>query len=376
MTDPLVRLDGIRKEYGAVVAVAGIDLSIGRGEFVVLLGPSGSGKTTLLSILGGFIEPTAGRVLIDGEDVTGVAPAHRPTATVFQDYALFPHLNVAGNVGFGLMMHKIRGDERERQIEEALNLVGLEGFAGRAIHQLSGGQRQRVALARAIAVRPTVLLLDEPLGALDLALRRQMQDELVRIQKELGTTFIHVTHDQDEAMGIADTVVVLSHGRIEDLGSPRRVYLQPATLFAATFMGESNLIPGTVKDSEGGTARIATPFGDWSIPANAQIGGDVWLVLRPEQLKCGAANGDAQISLGRGTVSEAVFQGSHLRISADSPVDGVATLKMSLPASTELAEGATIEVHADPADVVALDRSGADVTPRIASRNERAGGRT
>ncbi|MEE8203162.1 MAG: ABC transporter ATP-binding protein, partial [Alphaproteobacteria bacterium] len=203
MTDPLVRLDGIRKEYGAVVAVAGIDLSIGRGEFVVLLGPSGSGKTTLLSILGGFIEPTAGRVLIDGEDVTGVAPANRPTATVFQDYALFPHLNVAGNVGFGLMMHKIRGDERERQIEEALNLVGLEGFAGRAIHQLSGGQRQRVALARAIAVRPTVLLLDEPLGALDLALRRQMQDELVRIQKELGTTFIHVTHDQDEAMGIA-----------------------------------------------------------------------------------------------------------------------------------------------------------------------------
>ncbi len=376
MTDPLVRLDGIRKEYGAVVAVAGIDLSIGRGEFVVLLGPSGSGKTTLLSILGGFIEPTAGRVLIDGEDVTGVAPAHRPTATVFQDYALFPHLNVAGNVGFGLMMHKIRGDERERQIEEALNLVGLEGFAGRAIHQLSGGQRQRVALARAIAVRPTVLLLDEPLGALDLALRRQMQDELVRIQKELGTTFIHVTHDQDEAMGIADTVVVLSHGRIEDLGSPRRVYLQPATLFAATFMGESNLIPGTVKDSQGGTARIATPFGDWSIPANAQIGGDVWLVLRPEQLKCGAANGDSQISLGRGTVSEAVFQGSHLRISADSPVDGVATLKMSLPASAQLAEGATIEVHADPADVVALDRSEADVTSRIASRNERAGGRT
>ena len=214
MPEGLVRLEGLRKVYGDTVVVENFNLSIAGGEFVVLLGPSGSGKTTTLSMLGGFVEPSAGRILIEGEDVTELPPAKRPTATVFQDYALFPHMNVRSNVAFGLAMRGVARKERERTAEEMLRLVGLEGFGGRAIHQLSGGQRQRVALARAIAVTPKVLLLDEPLGALDLALRRQMQEELVRIQKRLGTTFVHVTHDQEEAMSIADTVVVMNRGQI------------------------------------------------------------------------------------------------------------------------------------------------------------------
>ena len=352
----LVTLEGIRKEYGGIVAIKSVDLAVERGEFVVLLGPSGSGKTTLLSMLGGFIEPTAGRILIDGVDMAGVPPAHRPTATVFQDYALFPHMSVGNNVGFGLTMQKVRGAERKRQIEKALALVGLEGFAKRAIHQLSGGQRQRIALARAIAVQPTVLLLDEPLGALDLALRRQMQEELVHIQKEVGVTFIHVTHDQDEAMSIADRIVIINHGEVEDIGPPRRVYLRPGNLFAATFMGESNLIPATVERVEESHATVATPFGAWRVRADTEVGRKVWLALRPEQLGLGGTDGDLTVSLGTASIIEAVFQGSHLKILAKSTSGEVGELKLRLPPSTNLAVGEQIEIHADPGEVVVLDR--------------------
>ncbi|MEX0697453.1 MAG: ABC transporter ATP-binding protein, partial [Dongiaceae bacterium] len=246
MAEALVELIGLGKRYDGAVAVEGVDLSIAPGEYVVLLGPSGSGKTTILSMLGGFVPPSAGRVRIGGVDVTALPPARRPTATVFQDYALFPHMSVGANVGFGLRMRKVAKAERRRRAEDVLRLVGLEGFGARAVHNLSGGQRQRVALARAIAVAPAVLLLDEPLGALDLTLRRQMQGELVRIQKRLGTSFVHVTHDQEEAMSIADTIVLLNRGRIEDSGPPDRIYLRPASVFAATFMGDSNILAGRV----------------------------------------------------------------------------------------------------------------------------------
>ncbi len=355
MAEHLVELRGVRMEYGETIAVASVDLKIEPGEFVVLLGPSGSGKTTILNIIGGFVTPTAGGIVIDGEDVAGLPPARRPTATVFQDYALFPHMSVASNVAFGLAMHKVPRPERARRVEEVLGLVGLEGFGGRSIHQLSGGQRQRVALARAFAVRPTVLLLDEPLGALDLALRRQMQSELVHIQKELGTTFIHVTHDQDEAMSIADTVVVLNHGRIEDVGPPRRVYLKPASLFTATFMGESNLIPGRVEAAEGGTARVATPFGDWAIAADAEAEAEVSLSLRPEQLSLGPADSDARISLGRARVAEIMFQGSHLKVTAECGAEEVPELLLELPSATEMSVGQEIEISAKADDVVLLD---------------------
>ena len=241
MDTSFVSIRKIRKVYGNLVALNDVDLAIQQGQFVVLLGPSGSGKTTLLSILGGFIQPTSGQVIIDGEDVTSTPPARRPTVTVFQDYALFPHMSVRRNIAFGLTMRKVPRSERIRLVERVLTTVGLEGLGDRRIDQLSGGQRQRVALARAIVVEPAVLLLDEPLGALDLKIRQQMQEELVQLQRRIETTFVHVTHDQEEAMNIGDVVVVINEGRIEDVGPPERVYLKPASLFTARFMGDSNI---------------------------------------------------------------------------------------------------------------------------------------
>ncbi len=354
MAEPLVRLAGLAKRYGDAVAVERVDLEIGAGEFVVLLGPSGSGKTTILSMIGGFAEPSEGRVLIGGADVTGLPPAKRPTATVFQDYALFPHMSVRGNVGFGLAMRKVAKPEREARAEAMLKLVGLEGFGGRAIHQLSGGQRQRVALARAIAVEPAVLLLDEPLGALDLALRRQMQEELVRIQKRLGTTFVHVTHDQEEAMSIADRVVVMNRGRLEDSGPPSRVYLRPASLFTATFMGESNLLAGEVVAATVGMAQVRTALATIAVPATAGVGEAVHLSLRPEQLLLRNGPGEGTVSLGRARVQEMSFQGTHLR--AHLAAGDGSGLLLRAPVTAELSVDDMVELQARPADFVLLRR--------------------
>jgi spermidine/putrescine transport system ATP-binding protein len=350
--DPIVRLAGISKRYDAVVAVERLDLDIAAGEYVVLLGPSGSGKTTILSMIGGFAAPTEGRVLIAGADVTDLPPARRPTATVFQDYALFPHMSVCANVGFGLAMRRVPKAERRRRAEEMLRLVGLAGFGDRGVHQLSGGQRQRVALARAIAVEPKVLLLDEPLGALDLALRRQMQEELVRIQKRLGTTFVHVTHDQEEAMSIADRVVVMNKGRIEDSGPPSRVYLRPASLFAASFMGESNLLRGEVAVAASDAATVRTPLGTMCLPVRAQVGDAVTLSIRPEQLQIGPAS-EGAIPLGSGRVSETSFQGTHLRAHVTMGADA-GELLLRAPAAAGLTVGDTVALSVRPADVVVL----------------------
>ena len=354
MAEPIVRLAGICKRYDGAAAVERLDLDIAAGEFLVLLGPSGSGKTTILSMIGGFVAPTEGRVLIAGEDVTALPPAKRPTATVFQDYALFPHLSVRANVGFGLAMRRVPKPERHRRAEEKLKLVGLEGFGGRSVHQLSGGQQQRVALARAVAVEPKVLLLDEPLGALDLALRRQMQEELVRIQKRLGTTFVHVTHDQEEAMSIADRVIVMSKGRVEDVGPPSRVYLRPASLFTASFMGESNILPGEVVEATSNAAWVRTAVGTLMVPESARVGEPVTLSIRPEQLQIGRA-GDGAAPLGSGRVSETSFQGTHLRarviLSATS-----ADLLLRASAGANIAVGDTVELSVRPADIVILER--------------------
>ena len=254
-----VSLTAISHSFGTFAALNDINLSFAAGEFVVLLGPSGCGKSTLLFILGGFLTPSAGTVTIGGRDMAGVAPRNRPTTTMFQDYALFPHMTIRDNVAFGLRMKGIGRSARDAQAEELLELVGLGDKPGRKPHELSGGQRQRVALARALAVRPDVLLLDEPLGALDLKLRRQMQDELKAIQRKVGTTFVHVTHDQEEAMAIADRIVVMSHGKVEDFGPPQQIYLQPRTLFSANFMGDINLIPGAVLPSGKGAVNGARP---------------------------------------------------------------------------------------------------------------------
>ncbi len=352
MTEPHVTLSNISKSYGGVPAVRDVSFMIGRGEFVVLLGPSGSGKTTLLSILGGFVEPTSGRVAIGDVDVTRTPPARRPTSTVFQDYALFPHMNVAGNISFGLEMRGLTRPERNARVFEVLAMVGLSGFEQRRVNQLSGGQRQRVALARAIAVRPEVLLLDEPLGALDLNLRRQMQDELVGLQRRLGTTFVHVTHDQDEGMSIADKVVVLNNGRIEDCGSPDRVYLNPATLFTATFMGESNIVKGRVTDTSGGSAKVATPLGDLTTDGAASQGYDIHVSIRPEHILLEA--GEDTESLGRAVLIDSVFQGAHHRCRARTTGRENVELLIYVPVERAVAVGDEVDVHARRHRIVLL----------------------
>jgi putative spermidine/putrescine transport system ATP-binding protein len=242
MSAAALRLQGVRKNYGHVVAVAGVDLVVNEGEFFTLLGPSGSGKTTLLRLIAGFERPDSGRIELGGRDVTTTPPYLRNTNTVFQDYALFPHMSVAENIGYGLRVKGIAGQEREKRVERALEMVRLEGLGRRRPNQLSGGQRQRVALARAVVNEPEVLLLDEPLGALDLKLRQEMQIELKQIQKEVGITFVYVTHDQEEALTMSDRMAVMTSGQIEQIGSPVEVYERPATEFVAGFIGISNVL--------------------------------------------------------------------------------------------------------------------------------------
>ena len=253
-----VRLQGLVKKYGEVTAVDGIDLEIREGEFFSMLGPSGSGKTTTLRMIAGFELPTAGRVELHGRDVTSVAPFERDVNTVFQDYALFPHMTVGENVGYGLVVRKVPKPERERRVGEALEMVRLAGYERRKPAQLSGGQRQRVALARALVNRPRVLLLDEPLGALDLKLREEMQIELHQIQQQVGITFIYVTHDQEEALTMSHRIAVFNQGRIEQVGAPAEVYERPATRFVAGFVGTSNLLTGEVAERIVGTPGTYT----------------------------------------------------------------------------------------------------------------------
>src|SRR3954449_848211 len=243
---PDIRLAGVHKHYGDVKAVDGVDLEIRRGEFFTLLGPSGSGKTTCLRMIAGFERPDEGRIELAGEDVSRLPPAERDVNTVFQDYALFPHMSVGDNVAYGLKVKKVAKAERKRRVAEALAMVRLDGYGDRRPSQLSGGQRHRVAPARALGNRPRVLLLDEPLGALDLKLREQMQVELKALQREVGITFVFVTHDQEEALTMSDRVAVFEDGRIAQVGTPAEVYERPATPFVAGFVGTSNLLSGDV----------------------------------------------------------------------------------------------------------------------------------
>jgi putative spermidine/putrescine transport system ATP-binding protein len=241
-----ISLRALRKAFGPVIAVDGVDLDIEDGEFFSMLGPSGSGKTTVLRMIAGFELPSAGQVLLGGDDVTARPPFARDVNTVFQDYALFPHMDVLQNVEYGLRVKKVPRAERRRRAEQALETVRLDGFGGRSPHQLSGGQRQRVALARALVNRPKVLLLDEPLGALDLKLRREMQIELKQMQRDLGITFVFVTHDQEEALTMSDRIAVFRDGRVEQVATPVELYERPATPFVAGFVGTSNLLEGHV----------------------------------------------------------------------------------------------------------------------------------
>ena len=301
----LVRLRGLAKRFASVEAVRPLDLEIRAGDFFAILGPSGCGKTTLLRMIGGFVPPTAGTVEIDGADVTRLGPERRPANMVFQGFGLFPHMNVRQNVAYGLRIAKVGRAEIDERVGEVIRLVRLRELAERSIHQLSGGQQQRVALARALVMRPKVLLLDEPLGALDLKLRQAMQQELRRIHHEIGGTFVFVTHDQSEALGLANRIAVMESGRIVQEGGPEEIYSEPRTRFVSTFIGEANLLSG--RRSEGAVRLDAGA----SFP---DPGGDapVLVVVRPEAMRMGERIPHDGVALD-GTVEDVVFLGAYVR---------------------------------------------------------------
>ena len=314
---PSVRLDGVTKRFGDFTAVRRMDLDIPTGEFFTMLGPSGCGKTTTLRMVAGFEEPTEGRVLLDGEDVTNRPAFKRPTNTVFQSYALFPHRSVEKNVAFGLERKKVDKAEVKKRVAEELERVGLSGEAKRKPAQLSGGQQQRVALARALVNRPAVLLLDEPLGALDLKLRKQLQVELKRIQRDVGITFIYVTHDQEEALTMSDRIAVINRGVVEQVSDPESVYERPATTFVAGFIGVSNLMPGELVSANGAGAELkldAGPTIRTQDSGGANVGERVHAVVRPEKLTLerdaggdgASVEGQVQSSLYLGTATQMV----------------------------------------------------------------------
>lgn len=327
-----VSIHAVTQRYGTALALDAVSLEIAAGEFVVLLGPSGCGKTTLLNIIGGFAEPTGGQVLIGGRDMAGVGPKDRPTTTVFQDYALFPHMNVRDNVAYGPMVKGVDRRTREDRAEEMLALVKLDGYGDRKPAQLSGGQRQRVALARALVNEPKVLLLDEPLGALDLKLREAMQDELKALQARLGITFVFVTHDQGEALSMADSLAVFNDGKIAQIGTPADVYARPRTRFVADFVGSSNVLPPEVTRAFGGPAK--------------------WASLRPEMLRVTAPDGVAL----SGTVTGLRYLGAGSRVAVALNGTEIAAL---LPAGQPVPEtGVTVGLAFDPSALHVMEGEG------------------
>ncbi|MEV6421571.1 ABC transporter ATP-binding protein [Streptomyces sp. NPDC051662] len=358
-----VRLSGISKTYGSFRAVKPLDLTVPQGSFFALLGASGCGKTTTLRMIAGLEEPTTGTVFLGDKDVTGLPPYQRPVNTVFQSYALFPHLDIYENVAFGLRRRGIKSVRG--QVGQMLDLVQLGDFAKRKPHQLSGGQQQRVAVARALINHPQVLLLDEPLGALDLKLRRQMQLELKRIQTEVGITFIHVTHDQEEAMTMADTVAVMNGGLVEQLGSPADLYENPQTTFVANFLGTSNLIEAEVAESHGddvvvtaGGATLRLPAGRCSAPTTS--GGRLLVGIRPEKISLAHADDADTIPDGRnritGRIADSSFIGVSTQYVIDSPVcPEFEVYAQNIERDSRLAPGAEVVLHWNPAHSFGLD---------------------
>jgi spermidine/putrescine transport system ATP-binding protein len=317
---PCVVLDSVTKRFGELTAVDAIDLSIAEGEFFTMLGPSGCGKTTTLRMIAGFEEVSGGRLAIDDIDMLGIPPHKRPTNTVFQSYALFPHLSVKENVAFGLRRKGVDKSEIDRRVREELERVGLAGEANRRPAQLSGGMQQRVALARALVNLPRVLLLDEPLGALDLKLRKGLQVELKKIQREVGITFVYVTHDQEEALTMSDRIAVMNKGRIEQIADPEEVYDRPSTSFVAGFIGVSNLMPGTVrKTGERGEVELDTGVQVSTEVDGFNPGDRCQAVVRPEKLAIGAG-GDNQPSV-EGLVESSLYLGTSTQLIVQLPGD-------------------------------------------------------
>ena len=333
---PALEIRGLTKRFGSAAAVDGVDLKVAAGLFVTLLGPSGCGKSTLLRAVAGFAPPESGTIHVAGRDITREVPHRRPVTIVFQDYALFPHMTVAGNIGFGCEMKGLAPAAVASRVEEMLALVRLPGLSGRYPEQLSGGQRQRVALARALAPDPVLLLLDEPLAALDLQLRREMQGELKAIQRRTGKTFVFVTHDQEEAMAMSDLIAVMRNGQIEQIGPPEAVYRDPANSFVAGFLGAANLVPVEVVGTGSGMLTVVAEGLQWTLPAERVTSGEkpepgdaAVMMIRPESLRPLPDDAQAHSLAVNGRVIDRTFLGGRVVLSLELP--GGQVIRAELP---------------------------------------------
>lgn len=353
---PAVEIDRVWKRFGQIPALRDVSMEVAAGRFFALLGPSGCGKTTLMRLIAGFERPDEGVVRIDGVDMADVPPEKRPVNMMFQSYALFPHMSVAQNVGFGLRRAGLPRREVEAGVAAMLRLVQMQGFETRKPAQLSGGQRQRVALARALARRPRILLLDEPMAALDRKLREETQFALKDIQRELGTTFLVVTHDQDEAMGLADNVALMREGRIEQIGSPADLYGQPATRFVARFIGETNLIEGVVRDVRASRITIETADGVVVVRSerNVAIGASVAIAVRPERLTLASAEGAPGENAFRARLRDRTYRGATTLLRAVLPSGAMIRVACS-GSPPQMAEGEDLVLFFAPDDAWLLD---------------------
>jgi spermidine/putrescine transport system ATP-binding protein len=352
MDESLIRIERLEKRYGQVAALAGVSLRVAAGEFIALLGPSGCGKTTLLRAIGGFIEPTSGEIWIAGNDMTRTPPNRRPVNTVFQNYALFPHYTVAENIAFGPRRNGVERGRLPALVDEALALVGMEGFGPRYPAQLSGGQQQRVALARALVNKPRALLLDEPLGALDLKLRRRMQLELKRLHQTLGMTFLFVTHDQEEALAMADRIAVMQAGRIVQVGTGEEIYHRPNCCYVADFIGEANLLPCGVDSAR----RLHLADGGMTLPYHADTAAacGATLMVRPESIVLGTGIAGESVTL-RACVREKIFVGSTVKIYAQLAGGQEVVMQPDDRRAVERVQpGDTVELHWRTADASVL----------------------
>jgi spermidine/putrescine transport system ATP-binding protein len=356
---PEIRLTDLAKHFRDVKAVDNVSLDIDSGEFFSLLGPSGCGKTTTLRMIGGFELPTAGRIELRGRDVTHDPPDKRPVNMVFQNYALFPHLNVGDNIAFGLRRKNVDKDQITRRVHEALELVHLSGLDKRKPNQLSGGQQQRVALARALVNRPNVLLLDEPLGALDLKLRKQLQIELKRVQAEVGITFVYVTHDQEEALTMSDRIAVMNRGKVDQLGTPEELYERPTTRFVADFIGTTNLLSGSVESADAGAggARVRLEGGDVCVVAGngLMVGRSVELSVRPESVLIKASNGTAPggVEPIRGRVEQVAYLGGSVQYQVRTN-GGLSITAVAPKTGHRLPVGSDVDVAWPPTEALVL----------------------
>jgi putative spermidine/putrescine transport system ATP-binding protein len=352
MTADFLRVEDVVKRFGTTTVVYGVNLGFGKGEFVSLLGPSGCGKTTILRMIAGFEPPTAGRIIVDGTDITYLRPNQRKIGMVFQAYALFPNMNVAGNIGFGLKVQGTGGRETAVRVEEMLELIGMPGYGKRFPFELSGGQQQRVALARALAPRPRMLLLDEPLSALDAKIRVSLREQIRQIQRELGITTVFVTHDQEEALSISDRIVVMNAGRVEQVGAPFEIYNRPATRFVATFVGQLNTLNATVADAAGKTVSIdgqvvTIP----SLPADAKAGEPIALTMRPEAVALDTGERDIVLD---GKVAEVHFLGSVIRLRVALGANLIDLDTFNDQRTPPPAHGAPVKVGIASSDVLVL----------------------